>query len=226
MSLNRLDTATRVGDMAFEALQTAISNGDYAAGDRLQIRDVAAQLGISVMPVREAIKRLEEIGLVETRPYKGAVVKEFTPDELLNIYAVRRLLETDAARQGVDAMTPEDITDLEELFTSMSEALADGDVLRYLDLDEEILMTVYSASDNPVLMEMIQALWARCRHFKILGARRSVADSTTVDLLRHQRELIDAARRHDGAGAAATTMTSLDEARARIRASIGTTGQQ
>lgn len=220
MALTRLDTATRVGDMAFEALQSAITDGEYEAGDRLQIRDLADKLGISVMPVREAIKRLEEIGLVETKPYRGAVVKEFTPAELLNIYNVRRLLETEAARLGAVAATEKDIAELDRLFAAMEQALDEGDVVRYLDLDEEILMTVYDAADNPVLTESILSLWVRCRHYKIAGARRSINDGVSPELLVHQRNLIDAVRRGDAAAAAETTSASLDDARARIRASL------
>lgn len=218
MALTRLDTATRVGDMAFEALQTAIMNGDYEAGDRLQIRDLASQLGISVMPVREAIKRLEETGLVETAPYRGAVVKEFTPGELLNIYSVRRLLETEAARLGAESATAEDVRLLDGLFADMETALDAGDVVRYLDLDEEILLTIYAAADNPVLTESIQSLWIRCRHYKVAGARKSLADDVSPELLVHQRDLVDAVRRHDGTAAAAVTAASLDDARTRIRA--------
>lgn len=220
MALTRLDTATRVGDMAFEALQTAIMNGDYEAGDRLQIRDLASQLGISVMPVREAIKRLEETGLVETAPYRGAVVKAFTAEELLNIYSVRRLLETEAARLGAVAATDDDIRELDRLFADMERALDGGNVIRYLDLDEEILLTVYAAAGNPVLEESIQSLWVRCRHYKIAGARKSVSDGVSPELLVHQRTLIDAVRTHDGQAAAGVTATSLDDARARIRAAF------
>ncbi len=225
MPLTRLDTATRVGDQAFEALQNAITTGEYAAGDRLQIRALADQLGISVMPVREAIKRLEEIGLVETAPYRGAVVKEFTPQELLDIYSVRRLLEPEAARLGAAAATAAVVTDLDELLATMEEALTDGDVLRYLDVDEEILMTLYQAAGNPVLEETIQSLWIRCRHYKILGARKTVLPARGAvppELVSRQRELVAAARNGDGDAAATVSTASLDEAMERIRTSFST----
>src|SRR5699024_4981041 len=89
MPLSKLQATARVGDQAYDALHTAIVTGEYEAGRRLQIRDLAADLGISVMPVREAIKRLEEVGLVETQPYRGAIVKELSRSELLQIYADR-----------------------------------------------------------------------------------------------------------------------------------------
>ncbi len=220
MPLTPLDTAARVGDRAFEALQDAITTGELEAGDRLQIRTLATRLGISVMPVREAIKRLEEIGLVETRPYRGAAVKEFTPEELLNIYSVRRLLETDAARQGAEAANDTDITELDRLFAKMEAALDDSDVIGYLNLDEEILMTVYQAAGNEVLEETIQSLWVRCRHYKIVGARKTISDGVTPELLTHQRSLIAAARDRNADAAASCTAESLDAAMQRIRSTF------
>lgn len=77
MALGKLGGQARVSDRAFDALYTAIIHGDLEAGSRLQVRDLAESLGTSMMPVREALNRLEEFGLVETLPYRGAVVKTF-----------------------------------------------------------------------------------------------------------------------------------------------------
>src|SRR6478735_10170810 len=92
-------------DQVYETMHEAIMNGDLPAGSRLRIRDIAAQVGTSVMPVREAIRRLEEAGLAERVPHKGAVVKRLGLVELMHIYDARRVLETEAARRGARAMT-------------------------------------------------------------------------------------------------------------------------
>ena len=80
-------------------IHEAIMNGDLPAGSRLKVRDLAEQVGTSVLPVREAIRRLEEAGLAERSPHKGAVVKDLTLEELVHVYDVRRLLEVEAARR-------------------------------------------------------------------------------------------------------------------------------
>lgn len=226
MVLSRLDTTARVADQTFTALQSAITHGEYAAGDRLQIRELASQLGISVMPVREALTRLEHIGLVETQPYRGAVVKGFTASDLLSIYHVRLLLETEAARLGAEAAGDAEVTELDALYQEMEEALEAGDVVGYLDLDEQILMTIYAASENSVLEETIQSLWVRCRHYKIVGTRKSLEDSgvrISPALVTRQRELIQAVRNHDADAAAAVVETSLKEAMERIRSTLDPT---
>lgn len=216
MPLSKLQTNARVGDQAYEALHNAIVTGEYAAGRRLQIRDLAAELGISVMPVREAIKRLEEVGLVETQPYKGAVVKEVTQEELLQIYAVRRLLEVEAARAGASLMRKVDIARLKSLYKKLVKAIERDDVVEYLDLDEEMLTEIYSASGNKVLVETIRSLWDRCRFYKIVGARGEMSDGIVAHLLEYQQGLIEVIEAGDVDGAARITEDSLDAATKRI----------
>src|SRR6478752_7460481 len=89
-------------------IHEAILNGDLPAGARLRVRDLAEQVGTSVMPVREAIRRLEEAGLAEREPHKGAVVKSLTLEELIHVYDVRRLLEVEAARSGAERISQQD----------------------------------------------------------------------------------------------------------------------
>ena len=216
MPLSKLQANARVGDQAYEALHNAIVTGEYAAGRRLQIRDLAAELGISVMPVREAIKRLEEVGLVETQPYKGAVVKEVTREELLQIYAVRRLLEVEAARAGASSVRKSDVARLKTMYKKLVKAIERDDVVEYLDLDEEMLTVVYSASGNAVLVETIRSLWDRCRFYKIVGARGEMSDGIVAHLLEYQQALIEAVESGDTDGAAKITDDSLDAATQRI----------
>src|SRR6476619_121556 len=89
-------------------IHEAILNGDLPAGARLRVRDLAEQVGTSVMPVREAIRRLEEAGLAEREPHKGAVVKTLTLEELVHVYDGRRLLEGEAARLGAERITADE----------------------------------------------------------------------------------------------------------------------
>jgi DNA-binding GntR family transcriptional regulator len=220
MVLSKLETGTRVGDQAFEAVHAAIVNGEYPAGRRLQIRELAAELGISVMPVREAIKRLEEAGLVETKPYRGAVVKDFTPEELLHVYEVRRLLEVAAAGNGTARVGPEDVERLRELYEAVREALERGGVIEYLDRDEEILSVIYAASGNPVMLETIRSLWGRCRHYKIVGVRDELATGDASHLLEYQGRLLSAVTAGDAQGAARVVAESLDASTSRIRQAL------
>lgn len=219
MSLVRLDTAKRVGDQAYEAIYDAILSGELPPGRRLQIRELAGLLGISVMPVREAIKRLEEQGLVVTAPYRGAEVKRFSAEELLDLYAVRRLLEVEAAATGASLVTAQQIAEMRDAYQRMVDALADVRVIDYLNEDERLLTVLYAASGNPVLMEVISSLWDRCRTYKIVGVRLEL-ESGTEPLLEHQARLIEAVVNRDAHLAGVVTAASLDAASDRIRVAM------
>lgn len=223
MTLTKLEPAARVGDQVFDAIHDAIMSGEFPAGHRLRIRQLADELGTSVMPVREAIKRLEEVGVVESLPYRGAVVKELTADELLQIYAVRRLLEVEAARAGVSAPARTD-AGLDQCRAAMSEALDRRDEVGYIDADEAFLTAVYAQGGNQVLLETIRALWVRCRTYKIMGVRRELAAGSAQRLLDFQDELMVAARAGDSLRAASLTAASLDAATDRIKLALRPSG--
>lgn len=220
MPLPPLEPQPRVADQVFEAIHGAIMSGQYPAEHRLRIRDVATQLGTSVMPVREAIRRLEEVGLVETTPNRGARVKGFTPTELLQVYAVRRILETEASALGAAAVTERDLRELDAALGEMRTHLDAGDVIPYLDADERFLGTLYGAAGNPVLVESISVLWQRCRSYKIVGANSELERGTSQRLLAFQSQLRDAAGQHDVAAARELTGASLDAASNRIRQAL------
>src|SRR4051812_6556736 len=155
-------------------IRAAILSGDLPSGSRLKVRDLAEQVGTSVMPVREAIRRLEEIGLAEREPHKGAVVKTLTFEELIHVYDVRRLLETEAARLGSENVSSEDCDRMQAEYDLMRKAIDERLVIPTLDHDEAMLAILYQAAGNPVLLQMIRSLWQQCRAYKIVGAQGSL----------------------------------------------------
>ena len=199
-------------------IHEAIMNGELPAGSRLRVRDLAEQVGTSVLPVREAIRRLEEAGLAERWPHKGAVVKGLTLEELVHVYDVRRLLEVEGARLGAQRIIPEDCDKMQAEYDLMRSAIAEGRVVALLDHDDALLTILYNAAGNPVLLETIRTLWYRCRAYKIVGARGTLDSAGDDSLWRYQQDLIAAARNHDAAAAAAVNEESLVNATDRIRA--------
>lgn len=220
MALRKIDPSSRVGDQVFDALLEAIVTGELPEGHRLRIRTLAEELGTSVMPVREALRRLEEVGVAEAEPYKGAVVKRFTAVELLNVYAVRRILEVEATRIGVRHIRNQELESVGHELRRLEAALAEQNAGEYLDRDEALLTIIYSAADNPVLVDSIHSLWLRCRSYKLVGARQEMGHDDVSALSRYQRELLDAALDRDVERAVAVTEASLDAAIERIRAAF------
>jgi DNA-binding GntR family transcriptional regulator len=210
---------TLLADQVYVILHEAIISGELPAGSRLRIRDVAEQVGTSVMPVREAIRRLEEAGLAEREPHKGAVVKGLTLEELVHVYDVRRLLEGEAARLGSERITADGCERMQAEYDLMVTAISERRVVDLLDHDEALLTTLYTAAGNPVLVNMIRTLWQRCRAYKIVGAQGTLDSEGAADSLwRYQKDLVVAAREQDGAAALSVSDASLDNATQRIRA--------
>ncbi|MGV9866642.1 GntR family transcriptional regulator [Rhodococcus koreensis] len=207
-------------DQVYDMIHESIMNGDLPAGARLRVRDLAEQVGTSVMPVREAIRRLEEAGLAERSPHKGAVVKGLTLAELVHVYDVRRLLEVEAARLGAQRISAADSTRMQDEFALMRTALDERRVVAYLDHDEALLTILYEAAENPVLVDTIRTLWQRCRAYKIVGAEGTVDTTEDDSLWKYQQRLVESAREHDDAAAAAVNNDSLLDATARIKAQL------
>lgn len=182
MALGKLGGQARVSDRAFEALYMAIMQGDLEAGRRLQVRELAESLGTSMMPVREALNRLEEFGLVETSPYRGAVVKTFTQDELLEIYSVRTVLESEAVKAGIAHVDEQCVEALNVQLQHIRTALEVKDSAGFLDAEEALLSCVFELSGNSTLMGFIRTLWARSRYYKMVGVK-DIFEKDNVALL-------------------------------------------
>ncbi|MDJ0459138.1 GntR family transcriptional regulator [Arthrobacter sp. NQ7] len=220
MVISKRVEPTLLTDQVYDMIHAAILNGDLPAGSRLRVRDLAEQVGTSVMPVREAIRRLEEAGLAEREPHKGAVVKNLSLEELIHVYDVRRLLETEAARLGSERVTADDCDRMQAEYDLMREAITDGRVVALLDHDEAMLAILYQAAGNPVLMQMIRTLWQHCRAYKIVGAKGSLDSGNDDSLWRYQQDLVTAARNNDPEAAAAVNNASLLDASERIKARL------
>ncbi|MGW0734743.1 GntR family transcriptional regulator [Streptomyces sp. NPDC002851] len=206
-------------DQVHAALHQSIVNSALPAGTRLRVRDLAAEMGTSVMPVREAIRRLEESGLAVREPHKGAVVKGFTLQELIHVYDVRLLLETAAARQGVAGLDTQRVETMARECTAMRTAADQGRIIDALDHDEALLTTLYAAGGNPVLLETIRTLWDQCRAYKVLGAS-AAGQELDSSLWSYQPLLVNAARACDPDTAGDLTRRSLLSARSRIEATL------
>jgi len=211
MALTRVAQPSLLTDRVFDTIHTAIMSGELPAGTQLKVRDLAEQVGTSVMPVREAIRRLEESGLAAREPHKGAVVKNLTMDELVQTYEVRILLEVDAARRGATAVTDDDCLAMAQLCDQLVQAFEEGRIVEALNLDEEMLAVLYAASGNQVLVDTIRGLWQQCRAYKIRGAQRARTLSVRR-LWSFQPRLVAAAQNRDAALVAKVTRESLRHA--------------
>ena len=211
---HRISTSL-LADQVHAALRDWIASGAWPPGKRLRIREVAAAVGTSEMPVREAFRRLEQAGLITVEPYKGATVRSLSIDSLEQIYGVRIMLEAEAARLGVEGAGDDVIATMTTHWERLQSASERGDIGEAVAEDERVLDAVYSTGSNEVLVRLIHELWDSCRPYKSLWTINALAQG--VDAWNHIPRLIEAVERHDAQVAYDVMAKTYADARATVR---------
>jgi DNA-binding GntR family transcriptional regulator len=138
----------------YDVIAEMIINGDLQPGEHLVENELAAQLGVSRQPVREALQRLHSEGWVDLRPALGAFVHVPTEEEADQLLAARTLLEAESARLAAQRPTPEQIERLWELQRAGEKALSDDDQEGLVAANAALHAHVMSMSGNSVLAEL------------------------------------------------------------------------
>ena len=142
-------------------LSRALTDGALKPDDKLRIRALADQLGISVTPVRDAILRLVEAHALEWRGPKDIRVPRMTLRQLNEVRLIRLRLEGLAARMAAEASDPNVIRALRKLIAENEEARSSSHVAAAVRFNREFHFTICEASGLPVLRAMIESLWLR-----------------------------------------------------------------
>jgi DNA-binding GntR family transcriptional regulator len=147
-----------LADQVKDRLLERILSGRYAPDARIVETQVARELGTSQAPVREALRGLEALGVVEITPYRGARVRRPTRRELLEAYEVRSALESLAARLAAQRLTDADLVELAGLVELMQAAAATGDGHRVAEADARFHGRIVALADNGTLERVWQSL--------------------------------------------------------------------
>ena len=136
-------------------LRRRILNGQLAAGTTLRQERLAAELGVSRIPLREAIRHLESEGLVVSELHKGAVVSALSPGELEELFGIRMQLETWLLAASIPRMTQSDFDQAEAL---IEEASKTGDVSNWGELNWRFHEALYRASGSRVALRLLRSV--------------------------------------------------------------------
>jgi DNA-binding GntR family transcriptional regulator len=140
-------------------LREAILGGLFQPGEWLRQQRVADQLGVSEMPVREALKKLAAEGVVEYLPYRGMRVRGYSAEDVADIYKVRACMEAMAAYAAAENITAEKLVELRALTTQMEEHLAPEDLAEHRELNRHFHRVVFTASRRAYLTHALGQLW-------------------------------------------------------------------
>jgi DNA-binding GntR family transcriptional regulator len=169
---------TMLRDKIKEALIERIMDGTYGPGERIVESAVAAEYGVSQAPVREALRDLEAMRFIESKPHRGARVREVTAEELVQIYPVRAALEEVAGREAATRITDAQMSAVAEELAAMRRAADEGDLHAQLVHDARFHELIVEASGNQVLLDVWRSLRVEAR--TLVSVLRSHSDLRAI----------------------------------------------
>ncbi|GMM97666.1 GntR family transcriptional regulator [Microbacterium luteum] len=191
-------------DQVVRVLRDRIVSGDLAAGARVEINELCAELGVSPTPVREAILQLEALGLVTRQPYRGTVVTGIDPNRLEEITALRIDLEGRAALLGVPRLSDDDIERMRRIHSRILER-PHSDAESFNTLNRQFHAVIYNAADSPTLSRLIAVLQDEADRIRM---HVDVNDGTAEAF---HAEILEACARRDASAACDATRRHLWE---------------
>ena len=181
-------------DVVFNTLRDAILTGKLVPGERLMENQLADKLGVSRTPVREALRMLELENLVELVPRKGAQVLDMSEKDIVNILEVRSALEGLATSLACKKMSKEDLQQLKAMEADFEKAVAENDVERFVDIDEDFHDLIFAATENDKLITIFKNLRIQLYRYRMAQAKN---DTSMPTIVAHHRSIIRAIENHD-----------------------------
>jgi len=204
-----------VNQEVYDRLRVAIRTGTLPPGVKISLRSIADTLGVSTMPVREALRTLQAQGLVEFERRSVTVVR-LTPDEVVQVFQIRLRLEQLAAEWALAHLTPDDVARLRAVLDEMADpAIAPSDWRR---LNREFHERFYECARSPHLLDLIHNIWDRVESSMAVYA--STVDDFAEAHRQHLRmlELIEA---RDLPGLLAETAWHLEHTSRTVAEALG-----
>jgi len=167
-SLSQLKRFSGLDVDVLEVLREAILDGVFQPGDRLNESHIADQLNISRGPVREALRRLEEMGLVVRSPGRGCFVRQYERRDIEELWTLRSVLEQFAIGLASPVATKKDLRHLSEIINKMHQAAAEKEQRKLLKLDFQFHDYLLELANHSLLKETWQSLGIRIQRFLYL----------------------------------------------------------
>jgi len=183
-----------MAEVVYKTLKNAIVNGDLKPGQRLVEQKLSDRMQVSRVPVREAMKRLEQYGFVARLPVRGIIVKKVSEEDVNEAFGIRAALESYAAYQACEHANDELIASLEDIIEASYRALKKGDLEKVMDLNTRFHDMMYRAAKSDMLYKLIQTFIEYIARYRkpLLSS-----ESNAVVSLEGHKAMLDAMRRGD-----------------------------
>ena len=206
--MEKIDSSRKqpIRDIVYHNIRNAILRGELKPGERLNEEHLAAQLGISRTPVREALRKLEVEKMVSHSPYRGVVITEINTDETDDLYEIRTLVEAIIAKRAALNATPDDIKRLEDLLDVTESTTDPGKVSGYVDQYNHAIAEVANCPHISDFATKLRMVLSRMIVHTYLSPRRR------ADAQREHREIVAAIALGDSALAQKLTIEHVRKA--------------
>jgi GntR family transcriptional regulator, rspAB operon transcriptional repressor len=195
-------------ERVYDSLRRRIRELALPPGAPLRKEEIALELGVSRAPVSEAIARLAEEGLVEVFPQHGSFVAPIRAADVRESLFIRTALETEAVRRLAPVADAQLFAALDDNLAAQGEAIGEGDLARFTDLDEALHAAIFAATETPRALKLLDSARApvdRMRRLALPGPGRP------QDTLDEHRRLVEALRTGDAEFAAAAMRVHLTQ---------------
>ncbi len=199
-----------LSETILEEIRRDIISGRLKPGTKIDQNRLKKRLGVSVIPLREAFKRLEAEGYVDIIPHHGVHVKPLSREEIEDLYLIRAEIEALAARLALVRLTDADIKELKTLFAQMKQLTEAGAYEETLRVNRRFHYTIYRACRRGYLLQMLDELWLRSSRYRNLA---TVKPSRAKKALVEHRAILQACIRRDVEALVSAVKQNIEETR-------------
>ncbi|MBI3163823.1 MAG: GntR family transcriptional regulator [Chloroflexi bacterium] len=209
--LEELPSHRQLRKLVADQIRTAIFDGRFKPGEWLRQERVAQELGVSQMPVREALKELASEGLIEHVPYRGARVVALSLEDIEDLYEHRAFLESRAAELAAENITAGEIAELKTMLVEM-ESLPPEGIAQYRKVNRNFHEKIFHISQREYMIRTLSQMWEAFPTMLIgnfaITAQQPLPQRDLQDQLEH-REIVAALESHDGGRAGVAMKTHI-----------------
>jgi DNA-binding GntR family transcriptional regulator len=200
MALQRTPLPRTAEAIAAAELRDAIIRGDLAPGARIRQEATARELGISLIPIREALKTLSSEGVVTYHPQRGYFVTELPAEAIADIYVVRDLLEREAEQLAMPRLTDGDLSAMGAHLRDQARAVEREDAVEMIATNRRFHFTIFDRCDNAWLTRFVTQLWDTLDPYRVLSYRRMWLEDperhVPAEILAEHERIVEALERH------------------------------